>query len=841
MFDESIAWLDSILDVQDTSNGFLSVAPSSEHLLSPQGSSFAYPSPLSEDQHSPYRLTRSVDSPSSSTTSQSQSPSPQPPAADSSLGTPSSAPAPATKPPRRRIRPKIALDPNQPLTARGKQRARVYVACDQCRIRKTRCDGAKPPKRRGQDKVPGTRVRTSTHHKSKRRKTSSGTDDDDSGSESSSPGSPSPPCESTCGQRQPDPQLHATYDNFPGLYSDGDGDGESDEYDPFPLVDLDGPNAETEYSLGRYAFQKEPAIPARPSIEFTRDTWWDALLTFYSTDLGTIEAISLSADQRSDIVVHIISDLRALFHSSVYWVSFIHLPRFFDRLLNPKSRATMQPSFIMSALAIGLFTQSSEAERGAAGRVKALKLVELAHSSLQASMASGWVDVELIQAAWLMTYFELQSHPKKSVERGRSAMLLLDSLIRLFSLTTLDSDVKRAYTTNRPSMVSQNAAQYDPPMNDMAPMGGLSTTNHIDILLSQAGLQPNPPPSAASHVPVEPLIPDNMTLGPATASSPLSGCTCGSLTLEKNWPGVNAIAPTWAGTLVWPENLPDGEFKKEECRRLVWASVMITASLNAYSSTNDIVGDIHKNQLWIKNPENFALLFPAESLALHGTSVHANNLWTLHLRSMLLLDSCVCKRGDVHLTNGERAQFAMQAWLEIDAIEHALGQHTCELERNFGFQAREMLFSARMCVSHEFQRYIPCVTTSGSMLFYRDKAEEWLTHRMQFGNRLWQDMQLGIQSLLLDFRKPMLIYWFMSHVIKGLVLWEADPTLAVALETGKTFAVRVEHLMLYWPSEAQRREWEGIRMQLVQSCLKAGVPLPSVSIPGAIPRMNAKS
>lgn len=78
---------------------------------------------------------------------------------------------------------------------------------------------------------------------------------------------------------------------------------------------------------------------------------------------------------------------------------------------------------------------------------------------------------------------------------------------------------------------------------------------------------------------------------------------------------------------------------------------------------------------------------------------------------MLLLHSCVCKRGDVQAGDGERAGFAMQAWLEIDALEDALSRHTCELERDFGFQAREMLFSARMCVSHEFQRYIPQVTT----------------------------------------------------------------------------------------------------------------------------------
>ena len=110
-------------------------------------------------------------------------------------------------------------------------------------------------------------------------------------------------------------------------------------------------------------------------------------------------------------------------------------------------------------------------------------------------------------------------------------------------------------------------------------------------------------------------------------------------------------------------------------------------------------------------PPQYTLLFPGETLAMSGVPVHANNVWTLYLRSMLLLHSCVRKRGDLTLSDSERATFAMQAWLEVDAIENALNQHTCELERNFGYQAREMLFSARMCVSHEFQRYIPQVTT----------------------------------------------------------------------------------------------------------------------------------
>ena len=36
----------------------------------------------------------------------------------------------------------------------------------------------------------------------------------------------------------------------------------------------------------------------------------------------------------------------------------------------------------------------------------------------------------------------------------------------------------------------------------------------------------------------------------------------------------------------------------------------------------------------------------------------------------------------------------------------------------------------------------------------------------------------------------------------------------------------------------QRREWQKIRYELVEACLKSGVPPPTTSIPGPIPRMR---
>ncbi|KAI0761983.1 hypothetical protein BD413DRAFT_606933 [Trametes elegans] len=760
----------------------------------------------------------------------------------------------APRPPRRRIRPKIALDPSQPLTAQGKPRARVYVACNQCRARKTRCDGAKPichhcrkrppedggecsyepqPNRRGQDKTPGTRVRGGA----KRRRMSGGESCSADSDDGTSRGGRSSSTESSAS-----PQVHGSYENLSDLLLD---EFKSD-YDPFAhafnaVEEL--PSANVELDLGPHRHEFE-SIPERPSLQFTRETWWDAILTFYATEDGApqVDAVSLSSERRSATMRDIVTDLRAFFHASLYWASFIHLPRFFDTVLNSTKRGSMQPSLMLAALAVGTLSQSSEVEKGPAGRARALRLLNMAHGALQASLASGWVDIGLVQASWLIAYFELQSHPLHSIERGRSSLLLLDSLIRLFSLTTLDADLLRAKSSSAGSSGIASASGAVPSNSGFIPAGA-TFPSIPGVTPSRTAFTPFMSQTHARHLhartppQTSPNIPDNITLGPSTSPLPAQ-CTCTEFTISHHWPSVHGLAPSWQGTLMWPTGLAEGDFQKEECRRLVWAAVMLTASLNSYTS---VIEDIENHKLSIKDPRNFTILFPGEALALAGSPVLANNIWTLYMRAMLLLHSCVCTRGDPTLTEAERAQFAINAWLEIETMETALEQHTCGLERWFGFQAREMLFSARMCVSHEFQRYIPQVTTHGSKLFYRDKAESWLRHRMTAADRVWESLVNGHPEPTMDYRKPVLIYWFMSHIIKALVLWKADPTLMIALNASKSFARRAEHLMMFWPNPDQRREWQALRYQLVEACMKAGIPPPEVGLPVPIPRKNSTS
>ena len=61
---------------------------------------------------------------------------------------------------------------------------------------------------------------------------------------------------------------------------------------------------------------EQPALPEQPSIQFARDTWWDALLGFY-TDTGEepsggMRVISLTQEQRNTAMKSIVSDLLGL-------------------------------------------------------------------------------------------------------------------------------------------------------------------------------------------------------------------------------------------------------------------------------------------------------------------------------------------------------------------------------------------------------------------------------------------------------------------------------------------------------------------------------------------------
>ncbi|KAL7281276.1 hypothetical protein ACG7TL_004585 [Trametes sanguinea] len=621
------------------------------------------------------------------------------------------------------------------------------------------------------------------------------------------------------------------------------------EYDPFAFdinnpelfhVPLSVSGSPASAQQGQQEADEE-SIPSRPSVQFSRDTWWDALLSFYSSEHNTgvdPQAIVLTSDQRNHAIRHVVSDLRALFQSAAAWMSFIHIPRFFEQILNPSRRAYMQPSLLFAALALGTLTQSSEVERGKHGRDMALKLVDMAHGAMQSSLATGWVDVGLAHAAWMLLYFELNTHPAMSWERTQSAICLLDSLVRLFSLTTLDAGFMPASgkpltstglgfdthpTFGVPTASLPNAAI------TQSDFGGAPFPVHMNIGRVQQRIdglpqhqqrwEPRPNPHAfdppipnpfytTDSLHDHPLFQDvlqpevaQISSCPGAASNddestscsthvhvpqPQRGCNCAQFSLGKNWPSVKEMAPTWTTTIMWPTNLSEAEFSKEECRRLVWSSVMLIANLNAYASITPS-GIVETAGLFVREYENFALLTPSETLMNTGSPIQGDDVWSLSLRAMLLLLSCLRVRASKTMSGAQRAEFAVRAWLEIDDLERRMQRHTCELSSNYGFQSMEMLFR------------------TGNALFYRNKAETWLQHFAESAGEVYKAFRAGEEGdPQLHHRKSLFIFWLMSGIRKCLLLWESDPTLILALTTASQSATHLEHILLFWPCDLPR-------------------------------------
>lgn len=447
---------------------------------------------------------------------------------------------------------------------------------------------------------------------------------------------------------------------------------------------------------------------------------------------------------------------------------------------------------------MSIFWQSSEIGLGSPGRERALRFRDEAQSALEASFNAGWIDETLAQAAWLLALFEVCAHPRHSSERSKSAMIMLDSIIRSLSLTLVDAD---------------------DPSTSVFPPGSVPTVRSQKFLPSTARFSDQPPIR---------ILRDNSSAQHTSLNSSHGGddCLCNSMTLRECWPTSREHAPLWGATPAWNEGWSEGEIRKESCRRLCWSSLILAAGHVSYTMAHRSKG----LDLFISNPANYALLFSGESVARSPFSFIScsskDTIWALHDRCFLLWHACIHTRLDTRATDSEKANFGVKAWLEADALELALNKHTCTIERAFIFQAREYIFNIRMCISYEFQRFIPLATANMNGLFHRNKAKEWLTHQAAVARRF----MLGLRTITgnsanLLARRPFFVFWFMGQIYRALSLWQCDNTLLVALDVCKALLPAIDYLTALWPCPEQRCRYENLRKKLDDACYSAGVSL----------------
>lgn len=177
-------------------------------------------------------------------------------------------------------------------------------------------------------------------------------------------------------------------------------------------------------------------------VDFNTKLWWDNLLTHYSpvrehsyesmlccfvalsntnyiVSFSCSEAIimkdltflyvflffptQISTKYRQ--LTRLVLPLCHSFNNSIHWLSFLNERHFFRTLLDPSEREKMQPSLVLSALALATLLQSSELGLGRRGRERALWLRDTAQSFLEAAWNVAIVDPALAQAAMVIHHF----------------------------------------------------------------------------------------------------------------------------------------------------------------------------------------------------------------------------------------------------------------------------------------------------------------------------------------------------------------------------------------------------------------------------------------------------
>ncbi|EMD33836.1 hypothetical protein CERSUDRAFT_117900 [Gelatoporia subvermispora B] len=695
-----------------------------------------------------------------------------------------------------------------------REASNVVIACRQCRARKIRCDSTRPvcancvrrqntceydaaPKRRGPDKRPGTRQRSckkrpadSDTPAKKKRKTSSELDnasltfDDMKVKENLSNGVRKTYVLSQGGvddaaamhMPRPPPLLIDTSISPRGIGPDAI--YPKDELSPsyrrrslipnYPDIGYQNKTFARPIDVNIHRMHQEESekvaiMPVSPSVEYSRRSWWEQLLCNYSAT-------------REQSLRDIIDDLTFLFTTSSYWLFFINVPVFIRDLQDPHQRAHMQPSLVMSALAMASLMRSSELELGNAGRRRAMEFRDAAQASLEEACNNQSVDYTLAEAALILALFESSCHPQYSPQRAAQALRYLDQIIQVLSLTFLD-------------------------MND--PDASIFTPRAVPTVYL-----------------------------PAQHHSPAQ-CTClappGSPTVNPD-----AMAFSFSFNPPWDPSWTDSEARREECRRLCWAALTLVASHTAQCTAFNE----EPLNLALADPSNYALLFPGEAyertIAQPGGQHPKDSVWALYCRSMLLWNSCSRQRDETWTTD-ERATFAVEAFQECRAIQDALDMHHCNLDTALMYVAREYLYNARMTITHELRRRLQDADAIIVPLFNRRQAEEWLYYQEQVAKRVKiAVMQLDQPAGQLLTHRPFQVTWFMSQVAICLSLWEYDQNLYNALELAKSFLIPLDTLVTLWPCPFQVARRNELRERLMEACTTARVhpPLaPELTLP----------
>ncbi|KAG8880884.1 hypothetical protein FRB98_004688 [Tulasnella sp. 332] len=406
------------------------------------------------------------------------------------------------------------------------------------------------------------------------------------------------------------------------------------------------------------------SIIREPSLQFSRETWWDNVLNIYSIQSPAGGSLPLYPPPltRQAAALEVSRDICSFFTLAPTWVSFINVSMFLSTFHHAEYRATMQPALVLSILATSKLLQTSQdpgdgrAIREEKERmwVKSIMLRELAQAAFEASYNAGWIDTSLTQAAWIsqtalpmLANYELSVHRDLTTQRMESTMILLDNIIHVLGLERIDAGNPRASmfkagavpALGRPRPYNYyRERSYASGSNDVSTRPSTlpdllqADRAHRNLVHYQPTTQPTPFDlcrTGSSMALTQVSIYSNANVN-------LEACPCRPLSLAES-PEAHRCTPLWLSTPQWDPGVSWAELKKEEARRVVWTSVMMIAS----DAAARLALGLPQLDLHIAKPENHYLSLSSCTLqAIIATYASVSSMDSSHyyiLEKMLML------------------------------------------------------------------------------------------------------------------------------------------------------------------------------------------------------------
>ncbi|KAF9258649.1 hypothetical protein L218DRAFT_1004794 [Marasmius fiardii PR-910] len=671
----------------------------------------------------------------------------------------------------------------QPNRRDRKEISSVVIACRQCRSRKIRCDSTRPtcsncvrrnnaceydavPKRRGPDKRPGTRQRSCKKRPAtdsinsstgqlpaKRKKVDS--------SLSVTVSSQTPSKENMA---EVDPPRRRSQEFFLAQDSSLPIKEESQSpvtqrylsyYDPFSkpayprAIDTNVMPPLADRTHNKFA------PPTSPVMESIHKSWWDQFLLTSGYSL-------------QDIADHI----RYLFSDTSHTIEFLNVDYFLQTLYRPDRRHTIQPAFVLAALAMSTLMKSSSIENGEGGRKNAVDLRNAAHQAIETALRSDWADPAVAEAALILCLFESSAHPDYDPARHASTLALLSHIIQTLSLTAID--------------------QSDPDVcrfvRDAVPTVQISADQALSRRCSCIPSDAHEPPDDRSN---------------------------------------------WSYPLPWDPSWTETQMKDEEYRRVCWCALSLAANYTVQAAVVDDENDGHgvkETELWICDPSNWALLFPGEFMDRASPSYRSadspspkESVFALYCRSMLLWVFCHYRLAPC-TDQALQAEYVQEAMGESQFIQGSLDFHVCNLDTGLMYLTREYIYNTRVVVARCLRSFHGLPT---NRLFNKRQAQDWVGSQEQVVKRVLLSIRRitdphGHQLT----RRPYQVPWYSHQLAICLMLWKHDNSNVQTLNLAKSLLIVVDILNYLWPCSRQQVICDELRNKLIRACRVVGLDPP---------------